>query len=197
MIPVAQQPEPSNFDQKVRKPGLAWIDEKGFDPTKRVPKKTKIEPFWRQSIEDLHSAYSGICAYLCVFIELAAPPTVDHFVPKSERLDLAYEWGNYRLAFSTLNSKKGVFQDVLDPFTLSPNTFELNLFDGSISSAKHLGIAETSSAQMTIIRLDLDAPKWRKMRLRHWQIYIRNRDGEFLQTHSPFVWLEAQRQGLL
>jgi hypothetical protein len=197
LIPVIPQPEPSDFDQKVRQPGQAWIAAKGLDPKKRVPKKTKIEPYWRESLDDLHQAYGGVCAYLCVYIERASPPTVDHFVSKIERLDLAYEWDNYRLAFSMLNSKKGEFQDVLDPFTLTPNTFELDLFDGSISPAKHLGTAVTGAALATIIRLNLDAPIWRNARLRYWQIYISNRDSTFLRDHSPFVWLEAQRQGLL
>jgi hypothetical protein len=197
LIPVIPQPEPSDFDQKVRQPGRAWIAEKGHDPSKRVPKKTKIEPYWRDSLDDLHRAYGGICAYLCVYIERTSPPTVDHFVSKLQRLDLAYEWSNYRLAYSMLNSRKGEFQDVLDPFTLALNTFELDLFEGGVWPANHLGTAQRGAAQATINRLNLNDPICRAIRLRFWEIYIRNRDSEFLQTHSPFVWLEAQRQGLL
>ena len=46
--------------------------------------------------------WSGLRLSLCVRISTDA--SVDHFVPKSRRWDLVYEWSNYRLACTTMNS---------------------------------------------------------------------------------------------
>ena len=35
---------------------------------------------------------------------LSTDPSVDHYVAKSGRWDLAYEWSNYRLACAAMNS---------------------------------------------------------------------------------------------
>lgn len=116
MISVQEQPEPPDFSKKVRDPGSAFIHQLSY------PVKWKNREYWRRSLHDLHTAYHGICAYSAHWIPcVTGAATVDHFIPKSIAPQFAYEWKNYRLASSKMNSRKGDYQDVLDPFGLQPN----------------------------------------------------------------------------
>lgn len=104
MIPVDPQPVPDDFDEKVRQPGLRFLQE---NPDASA---SNLKPTWRACLDDLHEAYDGICAYLCIYIARVLLPTTDHFVCKSapeHGRHLAYEWTNYRLACSLMNSRKG------------------------------------------------------------------------------------------
>jgi hypothetical protein len=69
MIPVALQPEPEDFDTKVRQPGLAWLAEHGIAPASPLPKASGLPAYWSQSNKQLWTAYSGVCAYLAIFFE--------------------------------------------------------------------------------------------------------------------------------
>lgn len=199
MIAVKAQPEPASFDAQVRQPGAKWLAKKGLAGAMPIPKGVKAPPYWSRCQTDLHRAYSGICAYLCIWIEpMAGGVSVDHYVAKSKRADLTYDWGNYRLACSRMNSIKRDYDDVLDPFALGRRTFELDLQDGSIAPAKLLSWVRRDLAQATIDRLDLDRQECRQLRLRWWDEYLNDHiDADYLRRHSPFVWGEARRQGLL
>lgn len=49
-----------------------------------------------------------------------------------------------------------------------------------------------------IQRLKLDDQGCKKVRARHFSDYVQGfYTAEFLRQHSPFVWFEARRQGLL
>jgi uncharacterized protein (TIGR02646 family) len=143
--------------------------------------------------------YGGICAYVCVYIELVTgSPSVEHFVPKSKALNQAYEWDNYRLACTKINSRKRDFLDVLDPFTLAAGWFELNLLDGSIFPNTALTAAHRKKVQQTIDRLKLDDAECRELRLSHFNDFVAKEiSSAYFKKRSPFVWLEAQRQGML
>lgn len=199
MIPVAPQAEPESFDERVRQPGLRWLVANEVPLEARLEPGTKIHPYWREVMDDLHERYQGICAYLCVFVErCTGGVSTDHFVPKSRRAGLAYEWSNYRLACSTMNSRKRDFEDVLDPFTLTLDTFRLELVTGRIHPNPHLESDDAENARSTIDRLGLDDPICRQMRARRFLHYIeRQISQEHLRRTSPLVWLEAHRQGLL
>lgn len=199
MIPVTLQPEPASFDERVRQPGLRWLHEHAIPLDVRLDPGTKIHPFWREVLDDLHARYGGICAYLCVFVErCTGGVSTDHFVAKSRRAGLAYEWSNYRLACSTMNSRKREFDDVLDPFTVVPDTFRLELVTGRIHPSHDLGPVDVEAARATIDRLGLDEPICREMRARRFLDYIERRvSQEHLRRYSPFLWIEARRQGLL
>ena len=148
---------------------------------------------------DLHQAYSGICAYLGVHFErVMGAGSVDHFIAKSADAGLAYEWSNYRLACSTMNSRKREFSDVLDPFYLAPGLFRLQLSTGHIYPNPHLAAEPMRLIEQTIERLGLDDPLCRDLRANWYQEYIEyNLPADYLQQKSPFVWYEANRQGLL
>ena len=199
MIPVAAQHEPADFDAKVRKKGLAHLAKKGFALNQPLPPKADIEPYWRDCLTDLHQAYGGICAYIGVFFErVMGGGSVDHFIAKSTNAGLAYEWSNYRLACSTMNSRKREYSDVLDPFLLAPDLFRLQLSTGHIYPNPHLAPQPMRIVEETIERLGLDDPQCRELRARWYQDYLEHGlPADYLKQKSPFVWYEANRQGLL
>lgn len=124
--------------------------------------------------------------------------SVDHFIAKSALAGLAYEWSNYRLACSVMNSRKRDFDDVLDPFELESDWFRLDLTCGRIFPNPELEPAQTALVTQTISRLGLDDPLCRELRMRWFDEYLTEPLPEsYLRRKSPFVWAEAQRQGLL
>ncbi len=200
MIPVHQQPEPATFDAQVRTPGLAYLAEMAYALNLPLPPNATIEPYWRGAcLTDLHRAYGGICAYLCVFVErCSGGMSVDHFVAKSANAGLAYEWSNYRLACSIMNSRKRDYSDVLDPFALAHSLLMLQLSTGHIYPNPKLQVVARRIVEQTIERLGLDDPICREMRARWFQEYLEYQlPSAYLKSKSPFVWYEAKRQGLL
>jgi uncharacterized protein (TIGR02646 family) len=205
VIPVTPQPEPEEFDTRVRKRGDAWILKKGLDRSAPLPKGIeypKNPAYWAKQrdsyscLEQLYQAYGKICAYTGLHLSVGAK-SVDHFVPKSRLVGLAFEWNNYRLACRNINGIKEDFEDVLDPFFLESETFFLVLETGFIYVNPHLentplGIA----AQKTITSLKLFLYEDDRA-----EDYADFKNGEMpaalLQKYSPFVYLEAQRQGQL
>ncbi len=199
MIHVEPQPEPKDFDEKVRSKGRRWLQKHAIDCTAPLPPGTKLYPYWQGCLQSLYENYGGTCAYLAIFFEISAGGgTVEHFVPKSLRPDLAYEWDNYRLACSPINSRKRDFTDVLDPFEVEDDWFYMDFVSGRIFPNPHLEAPLQERIQKTIIRLKLDCGAHREMRARHYQDYCEGRvTAEFLRRQSPFVWKEAERQKLL
>jgi hypothetical protein len=199
VIPVKSKPEPLGFDAKVRQKGLRWIQESGLDSSQPVPVGMKVKPLWQVCLPELLEAYGRICVYVCIYIEeVTGSATVEHFVPKSRRLDLAYEWSNYRLVCGAMNGSKSNFEDVLDPFTLKKGTFQLNLVNGAILVNTKLATPSKTKALETVSRLKLDSPKCRRLRLRYFTKYIQRQiDAAFLREQAPFVYLEMKRQNLL
>lgn len=199
MIPVTLQPEPAGFDQKVRQKGLNYLRSHDIPLDRPLPEGTKLHPYWRACLDDLYNSYQGICAYLCVFFErVTGGGSVDHFIAKSKRAGLAYEWSNYRLACATMNSRKRNYDEVLDPFSIGPNTYHLELVSGHVYPNPNLAPAEKRQVENTIKRLGLDDPACREIRARHYQEYREELyTSDYLKRRSPFVWTEANRQGLL
>ena len=199
MIPVAPRPEPAAFDADVRQKGLAHLKKRGFSLDHPLPPQAGIEPYWRACLTDLHREYGGVCAYLGLFFErVMGGGCVDHFIAKSANAGLAYEWSNYRLACSTMNSRKREYSDLLDPFFLAPDLFRLQLSTGHIYPNPKLQSVARRVVEVTIERLGLDDPQCRELRARWYQDYLEyGLPADYLKQKSPFVWYEAHRQGLL
>lgn len=199
MIPVAPQPEPTDFDEKVRQPGLAWLNEKGIALNGPPPDASKLPTHWRNTQRQLWDAYQGICAYLCIYFDwpLGAHST-EHFIAKSSNAGQAYEWLNYRLSCLGMNRNKNKFDDVLDPFEIQPDTFILNLASGEMKPNPNLHPDVAARAVSAIKRLKLNNPETKKMRAGHYEDYCRGDvTAGYFERKSPFVWYEARRQGLL
>jgi len=202
MIPVQLQPEPADFDARVRQPGLDWLQTQGIAVMAAPPDPSKLPNYWSRSNKPLWERYQGVCAYLAIFFEwVTGAASTDHFVAKSALAGDAYEWENYRLCALGPNRNKNKFDDVLDPIGLAPETFIINFASGSIVVNHALYPAGTPHAQdaaATITRLKLDSPEHNRMRAGHFNNYL---SGDcslaFLARTSPFVYHEVIRQGLV
>lgn len=193
MIHVEQQPEPADFDAKVRQKGLKWLQ------TREDNQKWDNREYWRRASEDLYNAYHGICAYLAIYIErVTSADTVDHFKPKATYPELAYEWSNYRLSSRLANSRKREFEDVLDPFEIETGWFYLDFLSGEVYANPGLSEDMRQKIDQTIERLKLNDAELCRLRCRHFEEYQNHEyTSEFLKKRSPFVWPEACRQALL
>ncbi len=189
MIRVEPQPEPPDFEDRVRQPGLQALAEN----------PTSMPPYWRRCLGDLYVAYSGICAYACIYIDrVTGGRTVDHFVAKSSDPTVAYEWSNYRLACSLVNSRKGAFDDVLDPFEIADGWFVLEFSFLQIYPCPDLDRALQQKVQETIDRLRLGDKEFLDARAAYYDDYIGGHiDLAYLELKCPFVAKEVRRQGLV
>ncbi len=198
MIPVTLQPPPANFATLVQQPGLAWLAQQGISPNAPPPKASDLPNFWTRTNKQLWDAYSGVCAYLATYFEWGiGASSTDHFVAKSKNAGEAYNWDNYRLSCLGANRNKNKFDDVLDPIGLEPDSFLLNLTSGKIRPNPVHSAQHRWSVRRTIRRIDLNSPEHCAMRARRFRDYLRNQDAIALEFYSPFVFHEAQRQGMI
>ncbi|MET0405047.1 MAG: hypothetical protein ABW123_21705, partial [Cystobacter sp.] len=145
MIPVTPQPEPVSFDTQVRQPGMAFLA--------KVPRPSKADwkghEHWRDASKEMHTAYSGICAYSCHWIPHDTGwKTIEHFLPKANYPALAYEWSNFRLVCGVLNGRKSN-RTVLDPFAFKSPCFILDFPSLYMKPAVSLSAAEQKQAWET------------------------------------------------
>lgn len=123
--------------------------------------------------------------------------STDHFIAKSRSAGQAYEWVNYRLSCLGMNRNKNRFDDILDPFEVESGTFVLNLASGEIKPNQELPPGMRERAKKTIKRLRLDDPETNRMRAEYYSEYLNGVPEWKLKKDSPFIWFEANRQGLL
>lgn len=195
MIPVKMKPEPTDFEKRVKNKGETFL-KKVTTPTKHQWKK---KAYWQDILRDLHTTYDGICAYSAEWIPFTTgDPCVDHYIPKSIKPELAYDWSNYRLACLKFNGWKSDHQDVLDPFTLPANWFYLDLPSMQIKPSIGLPNSETKAVWDTIGRLRLNGEICIESRSR-WLMQYRDREITFgfLEKHAPFIAYELKRQNLV
>lgn len=223
MIRVAAAPEPEGFHLRVRVPGRRAIAEmcgkappfpreggRPFAQRRRAagndaPLITAEEdlpfdafqPYWTSCLAELKDAYAHVCAYSCFRIHpVTGAASVDHFAAKSRAWDRVYEWDNYRLACTRMNARKRDFGDVLDPFDVDDEWFQLDLVGFQVLAAFGLPIELARRVEGTIERLGLD--DFRADRERDAVTYW---DGDvslaWLRRESPFVARELARQGRL
>ncbi|NNB90903.1 HNH endonuclease [Corallococcus exiguus] len=188
MIHVDPQPEPADFDARVRQKGHE--DLQGTD---------ELRPHWRHCSLQLWKAYRGICAYSCLYIPRGTGAlTVDHLLPKSKQRALAYEWSNYRLACNRMNARKNAFEDVLDPFEVQDGWFALELSTLQVIPGAGLSASMQQRVQDTIDRLDLNDEEFLEARTSWYDEYRQGAfNFDFLRRHFPFLAKELVRQGLV
>jgi hypothetical protein len=188
LIRIVPQPEPPDFDRRVRQPGLRALAK---DPA-------RFRPFWNRCAHQLWDAYQGICAYLCIYIPRGTGArSVDHLAPKSRHPSSAYEWSNYRLVSSLMNSRKREFEDVLDPFEIENGWFILEPSFLQILPNPDLDETRRGQVQATIDRLKLNDEECLEARAGFYREYIAGHmKFALLAKWSPFVAAELKRQGL-
>ena len=202
MMRVHPAPEPDAFDEVVRQPGRRALDrlaaEKYSGSIEAVPAR-EFPSHWRNSLDDLLAAYNRICSYLCLYIRRGTGArSVDHMVPKSMAWDRAYEWDNYRLACSLMNSRKGAAASVLDPFDVEEGWFVLELFAFQVLPAQGLADPTAAAVEATIKRLRLNDEECRGAREEYAVEYWREEVSlDYVERRAPFVANELRRQNRL
>ncbi len=215
MIRIEVAAAPARFEERVRLPGLRAIAELvGEDSGRkrrgrvraRLAERREDLPagsfpaFWNRILDDLETAYFGICAYCCLFIEPGTGSrTVDHMIPKSRDWQRVYEWSNYRLACGLMNSRKGDSSDVLDPFEVEAGWFALELVGFQVIPGPLASGAVLERVEKTIARLKLDrwSPVSRQMKLYYDGYFSVPFSWEYLRSRAPFLAAEMRRQGRL
>jgi len=190
MIRVTPKPEPDCFDTRVRVPGNKFLLTKS--------PSDNFRPYWTRCIKELYASYEGICAYLGIYIYKTGGVTVDHFIPKSAMPELAYEWDNYRLCSSIINSRKHNYQDIIDPFDIDNEWIYLNFLTGEVFPNPSLSNFVITLINQTIFRLKLNYGDTCDIRMDYWTEYCeRHIDIDYLKRKAPFIYKEASRQRLL
>jgi hypothetical protein len=214
MIHVDPAPEPPDFDRKIRQPGLSAIAEMVGEPPlvrRRGPRRGKcadrrediptecFPPFWRYGLDDMMRDYNQICSYMAIFIEkVTGAATVDHMIPRSVEWSQVYEWSNYRLACSLMNSRKSDAIFVLDPFQVKTGWFELEFVGFQVEPAATLSSLIRRRVEKTIARLRLNDRECRE--LRRWYVFeyeAKEISLAHLTRRAPFIAVELRRQGRL
>jgi hypothetical protein len=222
MIRVDRRPEPEptgfDFDGRVRQPGRSALAElTGSPPTiqrpgpRIKPRAARIEDlgpsvlrkhdYWTRALDALHAAYGGHCAYASFYIEPLTGPTVDHFVAicRAEPQE-AYEWRNYRLACSLMNSRKHDFACILDPCEIEDGWFALDLDTFDVIPGEGLDASLRERVRETCDRL-LNTPECKSMRRRYFELHWAPKDPArpvplwFIEEQAPFLTREMRRQG--
>lgn len=159
LIPVAPADEPADYDLRVRQPGTAFLHMTPY-PT---AKAWRNHDYWRKSLPCLLVAYKGICSFSGSWtkanvggVSSLQDSSVDHFIPKSTKPTLAYEWTNFRLSRTRLNNRKGDHNDVIDPFTLPNRWFTLDFRSFLVRPNNSLSDSKRKKVQKTIDRLELN-----------------------------------------
>lgn len=217
MIPVALAPVPSEFNAKVREPGLRAIAEmvgkpspyprtagkkhsKVADQEQDIPADS-FPPYWREVLPEMLVAYERRCAYLAMYIHHATgSPTVDHVAPKSYAWTQVYEWANYRLCAAIINSKKGALLTLVDPCEIGPDWFALNLNTLHVERGASAPQAEWARIDATLPILN------HRLCIQEREEYVRcyrlgpgagGFDLAHLTDRAPFIAGELRRQGQL
>jgi hypothetical protein len=210
MIPVKIAKEPTDFKKKVKIPGLRAISEmvgqvpnpprtagkafKKIARTKKAIPSTAFPAYWTEALDDLMKAYNQICAYSAFRIHpITGARSADHMIPKSVEWREVYEWRNYRLACSRLNSRKNDFQDVLDPFKIKPDWFVLNILTFEVEAGKNLDANTTKQIEDTIARLNLNDLK-REREEYASDYWAKEVSLKILKREAPFIAYELFRQ---
>lgn len=158
MIRVMLPPEPPHYHKRVKNPGEAFLS------TNPNPSGTEWDRhrYWREIHDDLYQWHGGICVYCASWTPRRQSPgnihhtSVDHFIPKSEDPNSAYEWTNFRLCRARLNNKKDNHLDVMDPRAIRNGWFSLDFFTFRVEPATGLPSFAIAAVRTTITRLELN-----------------------------------------
>lgn len=188
MIPVAKVKKPKEFDQKVKVPGDEWL--------KTNPRATRPKALWAPYTSTLSDGFLKLCGYAAMHDPTGG--TVDHFLSFKNHRKLAYDWGNYRFASSTLNSSKRNADDtVLDPFEVGEGWFEILLPSLQMRVTEVVPAAYRAKAEFTLMRLNLrDGERIIRWRQSWYELYQKGQlslDG--LRKMAPLIATAVEKLG--
>jgi hypothetical protein len=124
--------------------------------------------------------------------------TIDHFHPKTQKPDQAYEWENYRLALHRMNGYKADRTDILDPFSVSPGWFVLDFPSCLVRPGDGLTPEQKQQVETTVSVLKLNDDD--SLVQDRCDVMVMFASGDvklpFLQKRYPFLAAEVIRQGI-
>lgn len=179
----------------VQEPGQKFLKK-----TSDLTKHWKHHEYWREILDDLDKAYNSICAYSCHRIPGDTDfRTVEHFKHKNSYPQEAYQWKNYRLVCGTLNGRKGIYEDVLDPFLIEEGWFALGFPSLLVQPGDGVSLSIKKQVNATIERLGLnDEGTCLQARINWLRDYIQVPfPFSHLEKRAPFLASELKRQALI
>lgn len=193
MIPVSPRPEPANFHQRVRTPGLAFLSKFPNPTPDNWKKGGKI---WCRALDDLFHDYNRVCAYSAEWVT-KKERSVDHYVPRTSNKALAFEWSNFRLASQIINQFKGA-STVIDPFLVGTEWFVIDFESNIVKPNSALDDATRNTVLETISILKINGIIFQNKRTNWIDAYYKGRTGlNGLRKKAPFLVYEIERQDLV
>lgn len=186
MIKFTPRPEPPEFDQKARQAGNNWLAKN--------PNNKRPEDYWSPFKTNLADGFGNLCGYSVMYEPVG---TVDHYLSCKNYPNLAYEWSNYRFASGWINSSKRTLDDqVLDPFQVGDDWFEIILPSLQLVLTNKVPPEERQKAEFTLQRLRLrDDERVIRQRQQWYQLY---RDGDItvegLEKKAPLIARAIRKQ---
>ncbi len=195
MIPVTLRPEPNDFNTKIRIPGQNFL-ARFPNPTKEDWKK-RGKKIWQKASKQLRDDYKKICAYSAEWVPFDEK-SIDHFIPRSQDKNQAFEWDNFRLCFEILNQNKGS-QTILDPFKVQADWFVIDFDLNLVKSNKQLDSVLRAAIDDTIYKLKLNEKIFSDSRIKWIHAYYKGTPAtiEGLKKKAPFIGYELERQDLV
>jgi len=186
MITVSSPPEPPNFDAQARQPGNRWLANH--------PEAKRPRDYWSSFKGDLANGFNYLCGYSAMYEPIG---TVDHYLSFENYPHLAYEWSNYRYAAQWINSsKRTVDEQILDPFQVGDDWFEILLPSLQLVVTDKVPPSERKRAEFTLQRLHLqDDERVIRQRQQWYQLYL---DGDLtltgLEKKAPLIARAIRKQ---
>jgi len=167
-----ERPEPPNC---LRAGALEWTEDY-LTRRKNNPKHPfswRSDSCYKQIRQTLSMMTAAHCAFCDGLIGVESRETVEHFKPKSQFPELAYEWTNLFPCCDMCQSKKG---ESFDPALIKPDSedyeferyFVANYKTGEIEPSPSLEHKFQLAAEITIRMYGLNIPARTKARLREW-----------------------------
>jgi len=183
VISFTLSPEPQEFDEKVRQPGIA---------SRLKSSSSRFTDHWKECKGELADAFRNLCAYSAMYEPVC---TVDHFLSTDTHPELAYEWSNYRYAAAWINSSKQNDR-VLDPFQVEDGWFEILLPSLQLVLTNNVPAEQQALSEYTLIRLHLRDDERVVRQRREW--YRMYQDGELLlvnlEKKAPLIARAIRKQ---
>jgi hypothetical protein len=179
-------PEPEGFDTWCRQPGRAWLEQH--------PPPARPRDFWSPFKPDLADAFDGLCGYSCMHEPVG---TVDHYLSCREERERAYDWSNFRFASQWINSsKQNADDDVLDPFEVGDNWFEILLPSLQLVLTDRIPAEMRARAEHTLKRLHLRDDERVTRQRRAWYELYQSGDLSLagLRKMAPLIARALDRQ---
>jgi hypothetical protein len=184
VIPVAPVPEPPDFDERVRRPGNAWLAANAGAMRPR--------DLWSPFRPVLAEGFAHRCGYTAM-LDLAG--TVDHHRSYLKHPELTYAWSNYRYVAAWINSAKKT-AEVLDPYEVGEGWFEVQLPSLQLVATDKVPPEHRVLVEQTLKLLPIVHDERVLKQRRHW--YKMYREGhlslEGLRGVAPLIAAAEERR---